>query len=181
MLFYFVRHGQTDANKAEVLAGSGLDHALNEQGHEQARNLAKAICQHVPKAHRVVASNMRRARQTAEYLAQNLNLELELNADFREWHLGEWEGKTYSEFGHLLIGDGEPKTGESRKAFYTRIQQAWTAVHSDTHPYVVVSHGGVWLALQDHLKIPRFKVDNCSLVEVRSTGESWQARILNPS
>lgn len=181
MLFYFVRHGQTDANKAELLAGSGLDHELNNDGHRQAQTLAKVIRQHVPKAHRIVASKMKRARQTAEYLALQLDLQLEFNHEFREWNLGEWEGKSFLEFGHLLIGEGEPKSGESRKAFYARIQSAWTAEHSDTQPWVVVSHGAVWLALQDLLRIPRFKVHNCALVEVRSTGENWQARILNPA
>ncbi len=179
MLFYFVRHGQTEANSQGLLAGSGLDHPLNESGHLQARSLAAAIRSHIPHPlHRLVASNMLRARETAGYLAAELGLPLELNADFREWDLGEWEGHTFEEFGHLLLGEGEPKTGESREVFYSRIDGAWKSVHSEREPYLVVAHGAVWLALQDLLKIPRFKVNNCNLVKVHLAEGLWQARIL---
>jgi broad specificity phosphatase PhoE len=179
MLFYFVRHGQTEANRAELLAGSGLDYPLTEEGHRQASALAALLSAHVPHPlHRLVVSNMKRARQTAGYLSEKLGLEIELHPDFREWHLGEWEGKSFSEFGHLLLGGGEPREGESRKVFYERVDRAWKNVHSDTHPYVIVAHGGVWLALQDLLKIPRFKIGNCNLVKVESSGVQWNARIL---
>lgn len=179
MLFYFVRHGQTDHNVQELLAGSGLDLELNANGHAQAEKLAKRLRATV--AHplkRVIASDMKRARTTAEYLARELDLPLQINRDLREWHLGEWEGKTFAEFGHLLLGDGEPEKGESRAQFYGRVEQAWRDVHSDDEPYVIVSHGAVWLALQDILQLPRFKVENCSLVKVQHDGARWRAEIL---
>ena len=180
MFFYFVRHGQTEANRLEVLAGSGLDHPLTEVGHRQAETLAQAIRQHIHHPlHRVIASNMRRAQQTAEYLSRQLGMTLELNAEFREWHLGEWEGKIFAEFGHLLLGSGEPKQGESRQSFYQRIDKAWKSIYSDEQPYLIVAHGGVWLALQDLLQIPRFKISNCHLVRVRTEEDAWQAEILN--
>lgn len=181
MLFYFIRHGQTEANRQGVLAGSGLDYPLNEEGHKQARDLAAKISTAVtaPVA-KIVVSNMLRARQTAGYVAQELGLDLSIEPDFREWHLGEWEGRAFHEFGHLILGDGEPAAGESRKVFYSRVEKAWQNVHSDQEPYIVVSHGGVWLALQDILRIPRFAVDNCDLVKVQLQGSSsqWRAEIL---
>ena len=179
MLFYFVRHGQTEANRLEILAGSGLDYPLTDEGHRQAAELARTLRIQVSgPIHRLVVSNMQRARQTAEYLAESLNLEMEIHPDFREWHLGEWEGKTFAEFGLELLGQGEPQEGESRANFYSRVDSAWRKIHSDTHPYVIVAHGGVWLAMQDLLKIPRFKIDNCNLVRIESSGAQWRARIL---
>jgi broad specificity phosphatase PhoE len=179
MLFYFVRHGQTDANRAGLLAGSGIDHPLNDEGHSQAKALAAVIRSHIPHPlHRLIASNMKRAQQTASYLANELNLPIELNPHFREWHLGEWEGCKFEEYGHLLLGEGEPKTGESRKTFYTRIENAWKSIHCDQQPYLVVAHGAVWLAMQDLLQIPRFKADNCNLMKVESRDNFWRARIL---
>jgi len=125
-----------------------------------------------------VVSDMTRARQTATYVAVSLGLEAEVLPDLREWHLGEWEGKRFEEYGHLILGDGEPQTGESRKNFYGRVEKVWREVHSETHPYVIVSHGAVWLAMQDILHIPRFKIDNCQLVKVHSRAGRWQAEIL---
>lgn len=179
MLFYFVRHGQTEANASQLLAGAGLDSPLNETGHGQARALAVSIKAAIPHPiHRVVASHMTRARQTAEYIAQHLGVQVEIMEDWKEWHLGEWEGKSSVDFLHLLLGDGEPNEGEKRQIFYSRIERAWKSVHSDTHPYLVVSHGAVWMALQDLLKIPRFKVSNCDLVRVECGGGTWRAEII---
>ncbi len=182
MLFYFIRHGQTEANRQQRLAGSGLDYPLNSAGHAQAKLLGERIYSLITHpVHRLIASNMLRARQTAEYVSLALSLPLEINQDFREWHLGEWEGKSFAEFGHLLLGDAEPQTGESRQSFYSRVERAWRGGHSDEQPYVVVSHGGVWLALQDILKIPRFAINNCDLVKVQAEarGISWRAEILS--
>lgn len=179
MLFYFVRHGQTEANRLEMMAGSGLDYPLTEEGHRQAEKLAQVIGDHIDHPlHRLVASNMQRARQTAEYLASRLNLPLELDAEFREWHLGEWEGRPFSECAHLFLNEGEPRYGESRQTFYARVKKAWDSVHSDTHPYLIVAHGGVWLAMQDLLNMPRFKINNCNLIKVESSDSKWTARIL---
>ena len=179
MLFYFIRHGETDANARQMLAGSGVDSPLNSIGHGQALALAHALKTLIPHPlHRIVASHMIRTRETAEYFARHLNVPFELHADWREWHLGEWEGQSTLEFVDLLLGEGEPKMGESRRVFYARIEQAWQSVHSDTHPYLIVSHGAVWMALQDLLKIPRFKVSNCDLVRVESRDGCWRAEIL---
>lgn len=179
MLFYFVRHGQTEANSKGLLAGSGIDHPLNETGHGQARALAARIRVHIPHPiHRLIASNMTRAQETASYLARELGLPVEVNADFREWHLGEWEGQPYQNFLHLLLGEGEPREGESRAAFYERVQTGWQSVHNEREPYLIVAHGAVWLALQDNLKMPRFKVSNCDLVRVEFSGGGWSAVVL---
>ncbi|MGE0527697.1 MAG: histidine phosphatase family protein [Bdellovibrionales bacterium] len=180
MLFYFIRHGETDANRQQLLAGAGMDHPLNLDGRAQARRLASVFRELVPHPiHRLLVSSMTRTRQTAEPLAEALALEIQLVPDFREWHLGEWEGKSFFDFGHLLLGEGEPAGGEARQVFYSRIEQTWRAHHCDQNPYVIVSHGAVWLALQDLLKMPRFKVSNCDIVKVQSDGTRWCAQILS--
>ena len=179
MLFYFVRHGETDFNRRHLLAGGGLDHPLNEYGHRQAEALAKQISRHIPhKVFRLIASHMTRAQETAAYLARELGLPIEVKPELREWDLGEWEGRSSLEFLSHILGDGEPTQGESRKVFYSRIENAWRSVHHDSEPYVMVSHGAVWLAMQDILKIERFKIDNCGLVKVESAQGSWRAEVL---
>jgi probable phosphoglycerate mutase len=179
MLFYFVRHGETDANRQEILAGSGIDYPLNENGHLQAQALAKVIRQQIGQpVHRVLVSDMIRAKQTASYIATSLELKVEIIPDIREWHLGEWEGKPFSEYGHLILSDGEPQSGEARKVFYDRVDKAWRGFHSQSQPYVMVSHGAVWLAMQDLLHMPRFKIDNCQLIKVSSHAGRWKGEVL---
>ena len=169
MLFYFVRHGQTEANLNNVLAGSGIDSPLTPEGHSQAQRVAQVLRHKIPHPlHRLIVSNMTRTQQTASYIAQELGLKIELAADFREWQLGEWEGRPYDQFAHLILGDGEPTQGESRRTFFDRVEKGWKEVHHETEPYLIVSHGGVWLALQDTLKIPRVRIDNCQLVRVEA-------------
>lgn len=180
MLFYFVRHGETHANRSGVLAGAGHDHPLNELGHTQAAELAGAWASLVAHpVHRLIVSSMIRTRETASYLSRALGLEMHVEPDFREWHLGEWEGRTWEQYGPLLLGDGEPSGGESRKEFYARVERAWRAHHRDDKPYVIVAHGAVWLAMQDTLKIPRFKISNCNLVRVKFENGQWTAENLN--
>lgn len=177
MLFYFVRHGETEANRQKFLAGSGIDHPLNEVGHRQALELALRLRRAVgPDVSRIVASNLTRARQTGEYLAKELGLSLEIQSGWQEWNLGEWEGKSFAEFEHLLL-HGEPSQGESRQDFYRRVEMSWKQTHRDDRPYIVVSHGGVWLALQDLLGIERFRIRNCDLIKIMSTGNrfAWTA------
>lgn len=178
MLFYFIRHGQTEANRQRLLAGGGLDHPLNQEGHAQAKQLAEIIRAHIPHpVHRLVVSHLTRARETAAYLSTVLGVPVEINDQFGEWILGEWEGKSAPEHGALLLGETSPREGEARADFYARIERAWNAIHSDDEPYVIVSHGGVWLALQDLLKIPRFPIPNCGLVKLE--GPQWKATLLN--
>ncbi|MGE4134019.1 MAG: histidine phosphatase family protein [Bdellovibrionales bacterium] len=179
MKFYFVRHGQTEANVQRILAGSGMNHPLTPTGHEQARSLAtklNSVLQEAPV--KIVSSHMLRARQTVEYLEKALDLTSTIEEDWREWHLGEWEGQSYEQFSHLLLGEGEPNEGETRREFYSRVKRAWEKTHLAEAPYLVVSHGGVWLALQDLLELPRFRIENCQLVQVEHVGGLWQARVL---
>jgi probable phosphoglycerate mutase len=179
MQFYFIRHGETDSNAGGLLSGS-VDAALNSRGHAQARGLAARIRSLIGHPlHRLLVSDLTRARQTASYLAEVLQLPAEIFPEFREWDLGEWEGKPYADYREAILGDGEPKDGEPRADFYARVARGWRAHHSDSQPYAIVAHGVVWLALQDLLKIERFKVDNCGLVQIRRASDGrWQAQIL---
>src|ERR1700722_7302661 len=118
MLFYFIRHGETDANRRHVLAGSGIDHPLSPVGHTKARGLGASVATRIGhKVHRLLVSDLTRARETAAYVSEGLGLKIEIEPGWREWNLGEWEGKSFAECGHLLLGDGDPCGGEARAAF----------------------------------------------------------------
>src|SRR5476649_459821 len=96
--FYFVRHGQTDANRDSLAAGSGWDIELNQTGLAQAKALAESdAIKQLHDVKTVCVSPLVRAQQTAQALSSVLKAPLETVDLLREWHLGEWERQPWDE------------------------------------------------------------------------------------
>lgn len=94
MRLYLIRHGQTDWNLAHRIQGR-KDIPLNETGRQQARLLAEGM-KNRP-AEKIFTSQMLRARETAEILANSQNVSLYLVKGLEEINYGEWEGMTWEE------------------------------------------------------------------------------------
>jgi probable phosphoglycerate mutase len=92
--FTLIRHGQTAWN----VTGHWQGHAwigLNDEGHRQAMLVAEALAE--TDATVIFASDLPRARQTAEYISKRANIPLILDERLREIHLGLWQGMTHKE------------------------------------------------------------------------------------
>lgn len=90
-LFYFVRHGETEYNRKRIVQGRGIDSVLNETGHVQARALAYRLSA-VP-FDSIYTSTLRRARQTAQILAQShQDVPVAFLEDLEEMAWGVYEG-----------------------------------------------------------------------------------------
>ena len=89
-----VRHGQTTSNALGIWQGQ-LDHELSPLGHEQARAAAAAIAPLRP--HRIVSSDLVRARVTAQEIGAACGIEVSLDERWREIHAGDWQGMTSAE------------------------------------------------------------------------------------
>jgi len=87
--FCFIRHGQTDWNLEGRYQGQS-DVPLNQNGLAQARSLIEALNGQSFAA--VYSSDLVRARQTAEYIADHLGLTVQIEPRLREINQGEWEG-----------------------------------------------------------------------------------------
>lgn len=85
-MLILLRHGQTDANARALLQGR-IDVPLDDTGHLQAQKCGVHIREHYPGA-RVIASPLLRARETASYLADTV----EIDDRFIELDYGEWDG-----------------------------------------------------------------------------------------
>jgi len=91
---YLIRHGQSAGN-AEGRFGGHSATPLSELGHKQAGLTARALARENISA--IYSSDLLRAMQTAEPLAQLLNIPVVPTPAFRERHVGVLEGLTFDE------------------------------------------------------------------------------------
>jgi len=91
---YLLRHGQVAGFEEKRYNGQS-DVALTQLGHEQFRQLADRL-QPLPIT-AVYSSDLSRCAIGARLLAERLHLEANLVAEFRERHIGQWEGHTWQE------------------------------------------------------------------------------------
>lgn len=95
-----VRHGQSapyvSGRPFDLIDGHGDPH-LTDLGHHQARLVARRLRDEPIAA--VYASNLTRTQQTAAPLAEELGIDIEIDADLREVFLGDGEGGLLREMG----------------------------------------------------------------------------------
>jgi broad specificity phosphatase PhoE len=130
-----VRHGETDWNAEGKLQGH-TDRPLNDYGRRQAQALADRLAGESIDA--VYASDLSRARETAEILGAKLGLPVLVDPDLREKNWGNWEGLTPDERLHIEF------QGETSEAHRDRTLGAVQRI-VERHPggrIVVVTHGG---------------------------------------
>jgi broad specificity phosphatase PhoE len=84
-----VRHGETDWNVEGRWQGQA-DPPLNARGREQARQAAEALSKYEFGA--LYSSDLRRAWETAQFIAGRLDLCAVPEARLREINLGKWQG-----------------------------------------------------------------------------------------
>jgi len=152
----FVRHGQTSWNQEGKYQGHS-DISLNERGIKQGNLVAKRLANE--KISAIYSSDLLRAQQTAEAIAEYHGLSVITKPEFREINFGIWEGLTYQEimedWSEILTamyskpGEIGPPQGESFqvvKQRVTRSLQECIAEHQE-QTIVLVSHGGTMRVL----------------------------------
>jgi broad specificity phosphatase PhoE len=149
--FVLIRHGESTWNAAGLWQGHG-DAPLSERGRRQARSLAVELAEEAPT--RLLASDLARARETAEIVGCELGLAVELEPGFRELDVGAWSGLTASEVrlrwpeevARFRAGDPDLRAGgaESWSQLRTRALAAFERwAQRSTGCAAVVTHGGL--------------------------------------
>ena len=150
-----VRHGETDWNAVGRLQGH-TDRPLRDYGRRQARQLADELAEEEVEA--IYASDLARARETAEIAGKRLGLPVVLDPDLREKDWGTWEGLTPVERDRVEF------VGESTEAHQERILRALRRI-AKRHPggrVLVVTHGGSMRRVQTAaLGMAMPVVENC--------------------
>jgi valyl-tRNA synthetase len=152
--WFIVRHGQTELNFQRRVQGS-MDSPLTEEGRAQIHKAGEELAKH--KIDLIISSDLGRAKETSEILAQETGAEIIYDAALRERSYGPHEGKTYEEVDHIHhTAQGYNESLEGIEAYVTVEERAWSAFseYRKTHRaknVVIVSHGGVIRALKKRL------------------------------
>jgi broad specificity phosphatase PhoE len=147
-----MRHGQSVWNAEHRWQGHG-DPELTPLGREQARTAGERLAS--AGIERLVASDLARARETAEIVGEVLGLALEIDERWRERSIGVWTGLTRGEiqarwpaqYAHFRSHDANarPGGGESDAMLRARAQLALRALrerHASLR-VLVVTHRGI--------------------------------------
>ena len=150
------RHGQTAWNEQRKFQGQ-LDIPLDDPGRAQAARAAALLAGFAPSA--IVSSDLVRARETAQALADVTGLPITTDPRLREIDVGVWQGLTFDEVSERFPveaaawrdgGDGRRGGGESLVEVGSRaVAAVEDAVLELTNggTLVVVTHGAAGRAI----------------------------------
>ena len=184
-----VRHGETDWNRERRFQGHA-DQPLNDAGREQARELGESLAGERIDA--IYTSDLQRARETAEILAERFRSEVVALRELREIDVGDWQGLTWPEIeqrhpdgvarwhrdGHGWDG------GETYVQLGDRIVAALRGI-AERHPgqrILVVGHGGTVRATRAFVEgVPvaesrrrNAPIGNCEVFRVVTEDGTWR-------
>jgi broad specificity phosphatase PhoE len=181
---YLVRHGENRANLTKEFSYKTVDYALTPKGVLQAHQTAEFFQD--KQVHEVYTSPLKRARETAEIIAQALNLDTIVVEDFREVNVGALEGQAPSaelwayhdqivsdwfESRHDSTFDG----GEDYWTLLARMRHGLRGIveHKRGRNIVIVGHGGLFtFTIKDicrDVDVPTLRRSvspNCSITEI---------------
>jgi len=186
-----IRHGEPVGGRKYR---GQIDDPLSDKGWRQMR---EAVAGHRP-WQSIISSPLRRCREFASELAQELQLPLHTDARWQEIGFGDWEGKTADEIRATdpdvlqrfwLDPEGQrPPGAEPIQASYQRVRAAWDdllAQHSGRHSLVVCHAGVIRVSLLHLLGFPRqhvfrIQVSNAGItrIELERFQEQWFPRLI---
>ena len=194
MKLFLTRHGQTDWNIAGRYQGQS-DTPLNETGLRQAEQIAKRLSSET--IHTIYSSDLSRAANTAQTIADFHSLEVKKDSRWRELSFGDWEGLTYQEMSARSPNLFEawmkdPLTistpnGETLAQLAERVKAAFDEIkeeHADQTVLVVAHSGSLQSLLAVALGVDlnrywQFRISQASLSEMNVYEDSVVLNLLN--
>ncbi len=183
MKLYLVRHGQSVGNENGNVQGRkrDIDGGLSGLGKRQAALVAARLAEAGLTV--LYSSPLPRATETAQFIADACELQIEKRDWLVELSYGELEGRPQAETRRLYPGVYDPRWrqnndipgGESRSSCYARARAGideLTAAHDGAETACLVTHGEFLSRLVDALLgmpeagFPRFTVDNSSVTHL---------------
>lgn len=183
--FFLIRHGETEWNRAGRWQGLA-DVPLSAEGRAQADALADRLLHEHVTVDQVYSSDLIRAWNTAQIVAQRLYMSVQPLPALREIDVGAWSGLTRAEivarFPGAFSTQHSAPDGEQQAAFWQRITGA--VLHlAEQHAgerLMLVTHGGVIRALLGRIYAWRGEeathvppITNTSITEVQCFAGQW--------
>jgi probable phosphoglycerate mutase len=177
MIVYFLRHGETELNRQNIVQGSGMDSDLNELGRAQA--LAFFEAHQMFDFELIVTSKLKRTRQTVQKFI-DLNIPWIEMEELNEISWGIHEGSSpnaerHRDFMELIENwkagnlDAAMRNGESAAQLQTRLQRFLDWLQNRPEKRILVAtHGRTLRALIAMLK--GLGLQNMELVPHVNTG-----------
>lgn len=156
---YLIRHGVTEWNRAMRLQGQ-TDIPLDTEGLAQADAIAQRLAALPSPPTVLFTSDLTRAKQTGQAVADRLGLCIQTTPLLRESNLGEWEGLTQPEI--IARGEGDQLRLYQENSFLNRPPGAETLE-------------SVWERMIDALHLVR---SHCPLENVAIVGHGGSLRVL---
>lgn len=182
--YWFLRHGQTDWNAANLSQGR-TDVPLNATGLAQATLAGKAFTRHfqnnaMPFTH-IVTSPLSRARITADSVkaaiikAGGPDLPLTIDDNLIEVCFGVQEGKPMGEwYNPWIAGDFTPEGAEPFAELRERAVKAVNKALSEEGTPLIVAHGGVFRSLRSAMALPaNVRLPNAVPVFAHPENDRW--------
>lgn len=176
-----IRHGETEWNANFRIQGR-TDVPLNETGIQQAAQVAERLRE--TDWHRVCASPLSRASDTARIIAEQLALtEFEHREDLIERSFGMAEGLPPGpELDAVRVSFGEYQDAETEHEVGSRGVDALELIH-ETYTgqnLIVVSHGSyIRCTLDRLLSIQSPRINNVGVTMLQRHSHGWWADVLN--
>jgi broad specificity phosphatase PhoE len=173
--FYYVRHGQTDANAQGLMCGGDWDISLNEKGLSQASGLSEKILSLGPSVDEIRCSPMVRAQQTAELINKSLLAPVTTVEGLKEWCVGDWEKKPWETVPDPIQTNENPPNGESQEEFGSRVLSSISLeLENSSKTLLFVSHGAFAYVLFAQLGLEQNMINNCEIYRITFLAPNWK-------
>lgn len=156
MRIFLIRHGETMWNTEARYQGH-TNIQLSEKGRYQGERLGQRMARE--NINVIYSSDLSRAVETANYIAQYHNVKVRQAVELRELNFGTWEGLTFNEISSLYADLAEkwisdPLTLQIPQGeLFSQLQQRTTSFinnlikNSSEENIAIVSHGGAIRAI----------------------------------
>lgn len=166
---FLIRHGHPQKHREKIFLGQ-TDVELSSQGFSDAENAGKRLREIMPAVTKIYTSDLKRARQTADIIGQELQQdgtvkEIIYVPEFREMNLGSWDGlyiseikkrfpKEYEERGVNLLSFKIDQNSENYYDLGYRVMKKLNKIleEEEEKDIIIVAHAGVIAVIRNSLE-----------------------------